>query len=440
MTESQKRLRELVDRQSHDRQKAIELSRVDTLTDEQRTELDTIETRAADTERQLRVARRAVEDEDAKTKTETRAEPDAEHRARVELRSKAKLTNFLTAAAQGRMVSGAEHELCAAAGVQGIPIELLDAPGAEPRQRDAEHRAITPAPGTVGINLDPIRPAVFATSIAARLGIEMPLVPSGTFATATITTSAMPAARRKSPHADAGVDATAGALTVQTASPKRVSARLELALEDIAAVGQANFESILRQNLSLALSDELDEQLINGSGSAPNLSGLFVELDNPAAPGATVADFDDFIDAFAAAVEGLWANTAAEVGIVVNPETYRLSLKTFRDGSGGNANRGEISFADYAMKMFGGWWTNKRMPDKAAHIAQAILYRGGRSAMGASAGMRTAVCPHWGEITIDDIYSGAASGVRSFTMHVMLGDVLLVQPDAYAQVSFRVSV
>ena len=33
----------------------------------------------------------------------------------------------------------------------------------------------------------------------------------------------------------------AGAFTVTTAQPKRISARLELTLEDIAAVGQVNF-------------------------------------------------------------------------------------------------------------------------------------------------------------------------------------------------------
>ena len=55
-------------------------------------------------------------------------------------------------------------------------------------------------------------------------------------------------------------------------------------------------------------------------------------------------------------------------------------------------------------------------------------------------GMRTAVCPHWNEIGIDDIYSGSAKGERFFTLHVLIGDVILVQPDAYAQVSYRVSV
>ena len=360
-------------------------------------------------------------------------EPDAEQRERVELRSKAKLTNYLTAAARGRMPDGAEAELQGAAAVSGIPLELFDVPTAEQRQAGAEHRAITPAPGTVGINLAPIRPAVFANSIAARLGIEMPRVASGTYATATITTSAAPAALTKS----AETMATAGALTVTTATPKRVSARLELTLEDIAAVGQSNFESILRQNLSLALSDALDNQAINGDGNAPNLKGMFNVLTDPGAPAAGIADFDDFVALFAGGVDGLWATMANQVGIVVNPETYRLSLQTFRDIAA--ADLGAISFGDYAMEHFGGFWTNKRMPDKSSHIAQAILYRGGRSAMGASMGMRTAVCPHWGEVSIDDIYSGSAKAERYFTMHVLLGDVILVQPDAYAQVAVRVS-
>ena len=128
-------------------------------------------------------------------------------------------------------------------------MELWDVP----RQ---EHRAVADAPGTVGVNLDPLRPAVFAHSIAARLGIEMPRVMSGTYATATISTSQDAAALAKS-GAAVGV---AGAFTVSTATPKRISARLELTLEDIAAVGAGNFESILRENVALILSDELDTQ------------------------------------------------------------------------------------------------------------------------------------------------------------------------------------
>ena len=379
-----------------------------------------------------------AEDKDLEQHRAEAGDLDAEQRERVELRSKARLTNYLTAAARGRLVDGAEAELCAAAGVSGIPLELWDVPA--PEQRSAEQRAITPAPGTVGVNLDPIRPAVFANSIAARLGIDMPRVASGTYATATITTSQDAAAKTKS----AAIAATAGALTVTTATPKRVSARLELTLEDIAAVGQSNFEAILRQNLSLALSDELDDQAINGDGNAPNLKGMFANLTDPSAPAAAVETFDRFVAIFVDGIDGLWANTGKDVAIVAGVDTYKLSAKTFRDrvidtGNRGGVSLGDEAFSDYAMAHFGGWWTNKRMPAKANHIQQGILYRKGRSAMGASAGMRTAVCPHWGEVSIDDIYTGSAKAERYFTMHVLLGDVILVQPDAYAQVAFRVS-
>ena len=45
--------------------------------------------------------------------------------------------------------------------------------------------------------------------------------------------------------------------------------------------------------------------------------------------------------------------------------------------------------------------------------------------------------PHWNEISIDDIYSGSAQGERFFTMHVLLGDVILVQPAAYSADRFQ---
>ena len=427
MTAAQTKLRQLKERQSRERQRMAELGMVDELTTETRGELDEIEKGTPDLERQIRAATQAVEQEDTEQRTQqTAADPDPEMRERIELRSQAQLTNYLLAAARGRLVGGAEAELAAAAGVQGIPLELWDVP--------TEQRAVADAPGTVGINLDPIRPAVFANSIAPRLGIEMPRVMSGTFATATIGTSQSAEAKAKSAAA-AGV---AGAFTVTTAVPKRISARLELTLEDIAAVGQANFESILRENLALAISDELDDQAINGDGQAPNLTGILQRLTDPSAPAAGVATFDSFVAAFAGGIDGLWASTIKEVAIVAGVETYQLSARTFRDETG--QDLGDKAFSDYAMSMYGGWWTNKRMPVKVTHIQQAILYRMGRSMMGGAGAMRTAVCPHWNEISIDDIYSGSAKGERYFTMHVLLGDVILVQPDAYAQVSFRVSV
>ena len=149
---------------------------------------------------------------------------------------------------------------------------------------------VTGTPSTVGVNLDRIRPAVFAKSIAPMLGIEMPRVESGTYASATIDASLTAGAKAKG----AVTDSTAATFSVNTATPKRISARLSIAIEDIAAVGQANYESALRENLSLVLSDELDKQMINSTGSGANLIGIFQRLANPTAPAAGVVNWVGF--------------------------------------------------------------------------------------------------------------------------------------------------
>ncbi len=59
--------------------------------------------------------------------------------------------------------------------------------------------------------------------------------------------------------------------------------------------------------------------------------------------------------------------------------------------------------------------------------------------MGGSMGMRTAVAPHWGEISIADPYTGSAQGERYFTLHVLVGDVILTQPAAYSLREFKVA-
>ena len=409
-------------RSSEIRSRLNDLSGMETLDTESRSELDSLSQSYKDIEAQLRAALLSEADTEQRALEST---PDAAQRERLELRSRASLTNYLKARMSGLLPSGAEAELNAAAEVSdGIPLELWD----------TEQRADAPtgAPGTVGVNLDRIRPAVFANSIAPKLGIEMPRVQSGTYASATITTSLTAAAKAKS----AAADSSAAAFTVTAVTPKRISARMSVTLEDIASVGQGNFESILRENLSLVLSDELDKQMINGTGASNSLTGILKGLDDPTVPTA-VANFDTFAAVQAGGVDGLWANTIREVGIVVGPLTYALAAKTFQSA---NNYKGEMSAASYAMNQAGGFWTNKRMPDaNNANIQQAILYRMGRSILGGGGAMRTAVCPHWNEVSIDDIYSGSGKGERYFTLHVLLGDVILVQPAAYAQVAYKLA-
>lgn len=80
----------------------------------------------------------------------------------------------------------------------------------------------------------------------------------------------------------------------------------------------------------MALSDEYDDQAINGDGQSPNVNGLINQLTNPADP-TNVADFDAFVAAFADQIEGLWASRIREVSIVANVDAYKLAAKKFHD-------------------------------------------------------------------------------------------------------------
>ena len=423
-------------RQSETRERINELLGIEERTDDQTTELREL-TKTAQT---LEVEYRAALAAEKPVEIDGNGQAvDPEVRERLELRSRATFGGYLVAALQGRIPAGAEAEYASACSVAPgeVPLDLFeqDRPAVETRQREQRADAATPLPSSgAGATLAPIQPFVFAPSIAPRLGIEMPSVGSGAYSTMTIGTALTAAAKAKG----GTQESTAAALTAATAKPRRISARLTLRVEDIAEIGQSNFEAALRENARMALSDEYDEQCISGDGQAPNVSGLTKQLTDPANP-TTVADFDAFVAAFADSIDGLWSSMISDVSIVANVDAYKLSAKKFRDrvidtGQRGGVSLGDVSAADYLREHTGGWWTNKRMPATASNIARGIVYRRGR------AGLRTAVHPTWGTLAIDDIYTDSASGQRHFTLSVLVGDkVLLVQPAAYGLVEFKVA-
>ena len=376
-------------------------------------ELTTLETRA-------RIAVAAEEEVVELAKVEPTE--DSETRERKELRSKARLTNYVVAAIRGRQLSGAEAEFSDACEVSGeIPLDLF-----QPDPRAAvEERVVTSAPGTVGINIAPIQPHVFAPSIAPYLGIDMPMVGSGTFSQARINAALSADSEAKG----AAAAATAATFAVKSATPKRVSARLELLAEDIAAAGVSNFETALRQNLTMALSAELDKQVIVGAGAGNDLEGLLHGLAAAGADGTTLT-FQHGITKMAALVDGLWATETAHIRQIVGVATYRLAAGVF---AGSASNKGERPLADYLRDQSGGFRTNSRMPAVAATKQAGVAFRSGVS------GVRTAVCPHWGRIAITDVYSGSAKAETAVTFHVILGDVLVIQPGAYARTEYKVS-
>ena len=401
------------------------------VTDEERAELSASVDRLESIEPEIRAAVAAEAAERAELEAEAAKAGDdgldPETRERNDLAKRATVGNFLIAAITGRRIEGAEAEIRAALsmGDSDIPMAVMDVPHRERLAAErAESRAVTPAGGTVGVNMAMIQPFVFAPSIASRLGIEIRNVGTGTYSVPRISTVPSTA----EPKNKGGVaDATAGALTVMQATPKRVPAQLSLALEDIASVGMSDFESALREALQARLSDSLDGQIITGSGAAPNLNGLINQLDNPAAPAAAVETFDRWAAIAASVVDGLWASRLGEVATVWNAESYRQASGVFRGADG------PISAASYLMRETAAFFCNARMPATSANIATGIAARLGQP------GLSRAIVPSWGRISIDDIFSDASKGQRHVVLSAIVGDLILVQPDAYEQVAARVS-
>ena len=286
---------------SEQRARLGELGALEELTPELRSELDTLSTAHTDTESQLRAAIAA--DGEATPAGDPTVDPEV--RERLELRGRASFGRYLHAALTGAPITGPEAEFQSACGVPGIPIDLFE------QDRPVEVRADAPSgvPATgAGATLAPIQPYVFAESIAPMLGIEMPSVGSGAYSEMTISTALTAAAKAKG----VAQESTAAVLSATVAKPRSIRARLTMNLEDIAEIGVANFESALRQNAGAALSDALDNEIINGDGSAPSVDGLIHQQTDPTNPTALVL-FDTFLKSFSDQVDGLWASRMKDV-------------------------------------------------------------------------------------------------------------------------------
>ena len=428
-------LQKLEVRQSERRQRLNELGALDNLEDAQRTELDTLSADYGDGERQYRALKTA---EAADTEAAAAKAGEGEPSDRLELRSRARIGNYLAAYLKGADVTGAELELRqeAGGGPGELPLEMFGSTA------ELEKRADSPslAPGTGrGVNVEPIRPMIFARSIAGRLGIAMPQTGTGSFSTMTITAGL--SAEAKAAGGDA--ESSAATITPQTTEAHRVSARLSVRIEDVVRIGTESFEASLRQNLTLTMSGQLDDYCLNGTGNSNQPKGLLPTLTDPTDPTAVVT-WAGFVEALADGIDGgPWAEDLTAVKLLVNAETMRLAEQTFREPTGteaqGYATPGEMSAAAYLRAHSGGFYASARMPDTASNIAQAVRHRSGTMGLdGVNAG-RTAVMPTWAMLAIDDIFTDSAAGTRHITLHAMVGDVLIEQSAAYDRVDLKVS-
>ena len=409
--------------QSERREKVNALLGKDSLTDEERSTLDEQTTRLQQIEVEYRAA--VVVEQAAENETRTSSDGlDAEHRERLDLRRRCHLTTYFCSRLGGAALRGAELEYLAADDVPegAIPLSVMDP---DPRDR-VEHRAEapTPAPSTTGRIMAPIVPTVFETSVAGYLMCEMPRVTTGSYNVPRITTSLTAGWKAK----DGETDSTAAALTVSTSTVKRLSGRMSLRIEDVAAVGMEDFEAALRMNLQQVVGNALDDALLNGTGANDQPAGLLVRLTDPVAP-TQAADFGAFVSTAAGAISAseLWASGLPDVRTLAGPATMELSETVFR------GTDSYISAGAYLRGQTGGWRSNAHVPDAESNIQQAVQVLLGRP------GLSIARMPTWGRLEIDDIYTGSAAATTYRTVHVLCGDLIVLHPDAFRQVAHKLA-
>ncbi len=381
MLQSQK----LALRASEIRARLAALAAVDDLTDEQRTELGNLRTEYGDVETRYQAALVAED----KPPEHRQATPEGrELRAMID---GANLGAIFEATLEHRATDGREKELQEhfRLPTNAVPLALL------------ETRAVTPAPADVGQNQAAIIPGVFPQSCAAFLGVDMPTVGAGEAVYPVLATNATVEALAENA---AGTETT-GSFTADVLSPSRLQASFFYSREDrarFAGMGEA-----LRQNLSDALADALDDQVLSGT------EGLFTGTNLADHAASAVTDFARYTGDLAyGRVDGRWAMMTADLRIVMGAAAYAHAGGVYRNNS---VDRNAL---DRLMEITAGVKVSAHVPAVAGNKQNALIRLGMR---------RDMVAPVWEGVTlIPDEVTKAANGQIVITA-VMLHAVKILR-------------
>ena len=376
-------------RQSEIRESINSLLGNDSRTEEQDAELSTLTAEGFAIEPEIRAAIVAEPDPET-TITKT---GDPEQRERLELRGKTGLADFLSAAAGGREVSGAAKEYAASVGcspLNRLPLAIFG-------NSQPETRAVTTAPAVDG-PVEPAVPFVFQRSAAASLGIQMPTHGAGAVQVPRVTTAPPADTLGK----DAAAPAAAAVIALDSQTPKRISGQFEVRVEDLAVY--AELEAVLGESIRGSLSNELDNEVFNGS--AAGLNGLFLQAADVAVAG-TVESYASGIGRFAELVDGSHAYSLSDLRCVVGPSTYAKFMGLISDG---------VPLGDYLESKLGSFRVSNRMPAVAAKGQRGIV-----TLNGGPSPIRVYV---WNALEIvRDPYSGAGAGKVTLTATALVSEV-----------------
>ena len=398
----------------------------DALTDEIRSESDKLTTEYRSVETQHRAALVAEADElkDAETRGDLDG-PDAETRALQDLQGRASFGRYLQGFANQEQLSGAERELAEHRGLTTagnvIPWDSL-MPAAPSVELRAD--AVTPAPGSGNpTNQAEILQRVFARGAVARLGVAMPSVGVGQASYPIIGIGQSAEFKAK----DAEKDAAAGEIEPNALSPVRLQARAQFRVED--AMTTMGLESALREDLSRAISDQLDAQVV-GAGDprvrgflATNANGGLADYADPSVD----VSFANVAEQAARGVDGKFAGGEDELAWVIGVATYAKLASLIQAND-------SVSATERLRRMLRDFMASANIPAVASDVQSGIIAK-----LGAADSAMNAVAPIWeGLRLVHDEVTNADKGQIQVTA-VCLHNFKVLRPAGFVRTKLKVS-
>ena len=386
----------------------------DALTDEIRSEADTLKSEFGDLETRFQAA--TIAEPDPAPEVRETTDEDAEAKERRELRAKVKLSGYVSAAVEQRSAVGAEAEYNAALGIAGnrFPLELL-AP--------AEERAVT---GTDTVTT-PRRwlDRLFADTAAMRLGVTMESVAPG-IASFPITSAGADAAQRGKSEAAADAAWTIG---VSELKPTRNAVRLVFNVEDAARI--PGLEDALNRDLRMALTEGVDRAIFIGdagaSGTDQDITGLTTAANVTEATltQANKIKGPETLAAFTALVDGIHAGGMGDLNVIAAIGAWRLWEETIVNSAAENQTLAAF------LRTAGLSWSARGSIEAATTNNKFACFIGRTRGL---AGAGVAAIWDAGEL-IRDPYSGAAKGEVALTLSY-LWNFGLPRPANFARIKF----
>ena len=366
--------------------------------------------------------RAAMIQEDNEEKKQKTISPDSQEIEKRALVSKASIVPFILEAANNKAVEGVEHEARSALlgdeAKQGlIPFELL----LPPEKIEERADTVTPvasAAVTPGAQAS-ILERVFSRTIAARLLVSMPTVPIGTANFPVMLTGTEAA----NVGAGSAHGATAGSFTGFNLEPLRLQARYLFNIEDLYKL--QSLEETLRRDLVATIADKMDDQILNGNGTSPQVNGFFSEIPDATALSA-VTTWKTYVANFAEMVDGINGYELSDIRSVIGAGSFIFGETLYR------TTNSDISAQLYMEQRTGGVTVSSRIAVKDSsndqtNIAALTSYPG-----------RNAIAPIWGNSMriIRDEFTNSETG-QIVLSGVVLWNFKVIRTDGFTQFKVR---